>query len=156
MENLYKEMGILGIEEMEELEGLGIDTSDSSCIWHSYTDKDYNPTSWMPIFRSPKSEDRLTIEKLAKSFPYTYRKGNLFYCYTLNDLIIKVPHTIIIENCPTYYFKLTQTYAGYVPCLETITDIPLVLFEGKPIESMFQLLKWCKENGHKINQVPSL
>lgn len=92
---------VCSIEQMKELEELGIDTSDASCMWTSIQDKEYTPVSWLPVFRG---EDRININELREKYPYTYKDGNLHYCYTLSDLIKKLPKYIIDEK--SYPYKL--------------------------------------------------
>lgn len=86
---------LLSIEQMKELEQLGFDVSDSSCMWTSIQDKDYNPIDWLPVFRG---KDCQSLEVLQNHFPLTYKEGNVYYCYTLDDLLRKIPYRYKLSN----------------------------------------------------------
>lgn len=80
---------VLDIFQCKELLALGLDMSDASCIWSAITDSEGNVKSWLPIFRGEK-EDWVSIELMRKEFPVTYKKGNLYYTYTLSDMLKKL------------------------------------------------------------------
>lgn len=111
---------ILSIEHMKVLMSIGMDCSDASCMWNPINDKDYNPITWIPCFRG---EDNVSIDVLREKFPLTYKEGNIFYCYTLNDLINKLPDNYLI---------------GHINDGEYVTGIKEKLFKGSTmIESVF-------------------
>lgn len=77
---------IISIEQMKELESLGIDTSDATCMWTSIQNEDYEPIRWLPVFRGDAKQP---IEVMRENFPLTYKDGNIYYAYTLLDLLSK-------------------------------------------------------------------
>lgn len=136
---------VLTIEEMGELEQLGFDVSDASCIWVSIQDRDYNPTSWLPIFRG---SERLPIEVLRDKFPLTYREGNIFYCYTMSDIIRKLPKSITVDD--SKYFLLINMESNIVRYSligESGTYIETCGDDERLITSLFKMLKKIKEYG---------
>ena len=72
MEMKEYEGQVFSIEQMQELEAMGIDVSNASCMWNSIQDKDYKPYKWLPCFRG---EDKEPIEVLRKAFPLTYENA---------------------------------------------------------------------------------
>ena len=119
--------------QMAELEALGVDTSDASCIWHSYTDANYNPISWMPIFRG---EEMLSIEEMRKAFPHTYKEGNLCYAYTLQDILKILPKPCYINCIDEDFYQC-----------EVTTEEGSSSTSGKTaITAAFNMLKHCKQN----------
>lgn len=145
---------VLSIDQMIELEELGFDTSDASCTWNSIQDKDYKPYDWLPCFRG---EDKQTIENLRKAFPLTYQEGNLYYCYTLNDLLKKLPKKLFDnEELDTLgfatAFKLVIYPDNEYPTIEykRYNDFKVLHQEGyygmRLVDAAFNMLKWLKTN----------
>lgn len=133
---------VCSIDQMNELEALGIDTSDASCMWTSIQDKDYNPISWLPVFRG---EDRVTIDVLKIKFPLTYKEGNVYYCYTLGDLIKKLPDCL-----DDYELRISNGAVWYESTLNGSISNDLVCFtEEKLISSVFNMIKWLKLNNYE-------
>ena len=81
------EYQVLSIEQMTKLEAMGIDTSDASCMWTSVQDEDYLPIYWLVTWRGPEAK---TIEEMREVFPLTFKKGNAYYAYTLQDVLNKL------------------------------------------------------------------
>lgn len=136
---------ILSIEQMKELESLGLDTSDSSCMWTSIQDKDYNPVNWLPVFRA----DKTPIEVLRKEFPLTYKEGNIYYCYTLTDILKKLPNTIKeyagLQMWKDMYNEYHFQYICETPHLGNYYQSPD--FDNTSIlDAAFLMLKWCIKN----------
>lgn len=116
-----EEEQVLTIDQMKELEALGFDTSNASCMWVSIQDKDYKPIKWLPVFRG---EDRESIEVLRHSFPHTCQEGNIYYCYTLNDILNILPNYSISYLLGVY--KITVKIEGQDNIMEGFTLIDTV------------------------------
>ena len=122
---------VLSISKMIELESLGFDISKASCMWISITDSDYNPISWLAIFRGNKPK---TIDELKIYYPLIYKDGNIFYAYTLEDMLS------IIDKAGIKY--ILDNYSI------TLLGDSLVQFEyaKNPIEAVYESLIYLKEN----------
>ena len=155
MENKEYCGDVLSIEQMKELESLGLDLSDASCMWNSIQDKDYKPIRWLPCFRG---EDRQTIELLEMSFPMTYQKGNIFYCYTLNDVLEKLHKELDKFQYSNEHgnFKLTNVYGHRWkvmysrPYVDGTTQLKIEYY-NKLIDAAFTMLKWCISTEHNLH-----
>lgn len=146
MEMKEYEGQVFSIEQMQELEAMGIDVSNASCMWNSIQDKDYKPYKWLPCFRG---EDKEPIEVLRKAFPLTYQEGNIYYCYTFNDGLKLLPMQIelptweivqlIIKPVTFDAKKWRIGYNSYKTVLHST--------EGTLTDALFDLIKWCYERG---------
>lgn len=141
--NEFYSNDVCSINQMNELEALGIDTSDASCMWTSIQDKDYNPISWLPVFRG---EDRVTIDVLRIKFPLTYKEGNVYYCYTLGDLIKKLPEFVTDEDGIRYKLIMNHKEVSYY---SFGSDVYLTSVESDNIlNNLFEIIKWLKLNNY--------
>ena len=50
MEMKEYEGQVFSIEQMQELEAMGIDVSNASCMWNSIQDKDYKPLRFLLLY----------------------------------------------------------------------------------------------------------
>ena len=133
----------LTIEEMKELESLGIDTSDASM--------------YQRVFRKNIIIPQLVtneIIELWKACP-TFQIGDPIsedYCYpvyTLQDILDKLPKRIKAEA--NSHYALTFDANGnlrYVSCEygEITASVKCVEKDSNILNSAFVMLKWCKEN----------
>lgn len=141
--NKFYSNDVCSIDQMNELEALGIDTSDASCMWTSIQDKDHNPISWLPTFRG---EDKVTIDVLRIKFPLTYKEGNVYYCYTLGDLIKKLPNIIRDENGDGYLLIMEPDEVSYYSFDK---EAYLKIIMGvNTLDTLFKMIKWLKINNY--------
>lgn len=150
MEMKEYEGQVFSIEQMQELESMGIDVSNASCMWTSIQDKDYKPYKWLPCYRG---EDKESIEVLRKAFPLTYQEGNLYYCFTILDGLKVLPMQIelptwevvqlIIKPVTFDGRKWRVGYNSYNQVLHSE--------EGFLSDAVFKMIKWCKEHGYLEN-----
>lgn len=148
MEEKYKIYNgdVCSIEDMQLLETNGFNIDDATCMWTSIQDKDYNPISWLPVFRG---KDMISLKTLRYKFPLTYKEGNVFYCYTLNDLIQKLPSTINKDG---------NEYKMYIH-IDKFNNISNVMYMNKEailhkeisdsmtiIPAIINMLLWIKNN----------
>lgn len=132
--NCYSNMEseVLSIEQMKELEKLGVDTSKASKYWYFKA----NPT--IKAWDKPK----LCIEE-----PFwPTRPNKVIPTFTLQD---------ILELLPSYkitYDKHTKDIDKY----EITVDIPegqhyithIARSANSLLLAAFEMLKWCKQNNH--------
>lgn len=132
---------VLSIEQCKELVSMGIDMSNASAMWIADLDLEYNPVSWKVFFRN----DDKTIEYWQEKFPLTYKGGNTYYTFTLQDILEILPSewTFVKDYCeesdrdPQTYFLFIETGA--------LQDKHGVRCDTM-LECAFNMLKWCKEN----------
>lgn len=128
----FYEGQVLSIEQMKELESIGVDTSDASCMWTSIVDRDYNPVNWLPCYRG---EDNVPLEVLKEKFPLTYKEGNIYYCYTLSDILKKLKR-----------YTLYKRDEYWIEFIDDDNLIANTLKGESELECAYKMLKWCKEN----------
>ena len=120
---------VLSVEQMKELEMLGIDTSDASLYYYPYQN-----TYILGI----RFEDKFDSLKVP--------------AYTLEDIIEKLPSNIPEESYDGYCsgsssLVITKKYTGYQSW--HLDDHFVIKFEESMlIDSAFKMLKWCKERNH--------
>lgn len=135
---------ILSIEQMKELDSLGIDTSDANCMWISILDRyTGEPTNWMPIFRD---NEKVCIEQLRKVYPETYKEGNLYYCYTISDILNKLP--LSIEKGILSYKRLIEDNVVKYHCFSRGITLISCQESDKLIDNLFDMLKKLKEENY--------
>lgn len=150
MEMKEYEGQVFTIEQMKELESMGIDVSNASCVWNSIQDNDYKPYKWMPCFRG---DDKEPIEVLRKAFPLTYQEGNLYYCYTVTDGLKTLPMQIELPTWEVVQLIIKPTtfdgrlwkigYSSYQQVYHSEEDTL--------VNAIFKMIKWCHEHGHLNN-----
>ena len=150
MEMKEYEGQVFSIEQMQELESMGIDVSNASCMWESIQDKDYKPYKWIPCFRGESKE---SIEVFRKAFPLTYQEGNLYYCYTITDAIKMLPMQIELPTWEVVQLIIKPTTfdgrlwkVGYGSYHEGLHSE-----EGTLTDAVFEMIKWCNEHGYLKN-----
>lgn len=120
--------------------------SDASAMWTAIVDNDYNPVDWLPVFRN----DTTPIEVLREKFPMTYKEGNVYYTYTFQDIVEKLPIYIEYKHV-RYYLDISRgaknvSYYAWVND-DSVDDDYLEVFNyDNLIDGVFELLKWCIEN----------
>ena len=140
------ESQVLSVEQCKELLALGIDMSNASALWTAVVDDDYEPKYWMPILRA----DCTPIEILKEKFPLTYKEGNVYYTFTLQDILDMLPKYIDGTNqlrilCYTGAYNVinfgywTGSRMGWLHFSQDMNST---------INSAFNLLKWCKINNY--------
>lgn len=143
----YYHDDVLSIEQMLELEKIGVDTSDASCMWTSIQDKDYNPIRWMPVYRG---EDRTALDVLRASFPLTYKEGNIYYCYTISDILRKLPKFIDMYELELIPFTESGWQLHY---REPRKDEYLVEIQDKNLISVaYRMMIWVAEYKKEIRK----
>lgn len=128
------EYQVLSIDKMKRLEELGVKTNDASCCWTSINDKDYNPISWMVVWRG---KDAIDIEKMRESFPLTCKEGNIYYAYTYEDVIKKLPNNAV--SCRMY----DEYYIAV-----TIDSVTKSFISTSPVDAAYEALVWVMENNN--------
>lgn len=138
---------VFSIEQMQELESMGIDVSNASCMWTSIQDKDYKPYKWVPCYRG---EDKESIEVLRKAFPLTYQEGNLYYCYTVTDGLKTLPMQIELPTWEVVQLIIKPvTFDGRKWRVGYNSYNQVLHFEeGTLSDAVFEMIKWCNEHGY--------
>lgn len=120
---------ILSIEQMQELIDMGVDTSNASCIWWNFADLGF---ASMPL---DDGRNPITIEKMKEN----HGAENIVPTFTLQDILV------ILSNIKEYVWVLNES--GII-----LEDLKGNEFHrehhGNLIQAAFNMLKWCKENGH--------
>lgn len=133
---------VLSREQCNELLALGIDMSNASCMWVSDVDKDYNPATWKVMAR----QDGTTIEEYRAKFPMSFKEGNVFYTYTLQNILEMLPNTIEWKG-KTYWFAVFINALGNKTIAYRDSESWALQFSSFSINGAFKMLKWCKVNG---------
>lgn len=130
---------VLSIEKMRHLQELGVDMSDASMYW---VKRLHNPN----IEDESKKEWFLSLQKEFMTF------GRIAYkvlpTFTLQDILDKLPKCIITDD---YEFELNIYYhESGVSVFYDNGDIEQLVFfsESTILESAYQMLCWCAENGY--------
>lgn len=122
---------VLSIEQMQELEKLGIDTNRGSMYWHNYNTED-DPR--YELCSSADIGDTTT--------------------FTLQDILEMLPHTLEFKNI---YGKLHFEYIefwgdGWNQMAVVDPDHPssprITTSNISPLRAAFDMLKWCKQNNY--------
>ena len=120
---------VLSIEQMRELQELGIDNSKASMCWLLDGDPD-------------------------EPYPYlAENKGyNPVFCkptFTVHDILKMLPKYINKDD-KTYFLTLLYDAAGcvFMYCTEHIKDVLYSVGSAKETDSAFRTIKWCKQNNY--------
>lgn len=143
--DISSEENFLSIEQMQELERLGIDCSNASCMWTCTQDENYNPIKWLSCFRD---EDKESIETLRKAYPHTCKEGNIYYCFTLADILNLLPYQIELPSHRTAALEIRPIVLDKNLWEIKLVDDETIIHseQGKLITAAFEMVKWTKEN----------
>lgn len=141
------EKQVLSIEQMQELQELGVDTSNSVMGWFKWNDEDtWHLLNETIIQRREKVETMIESncfnEDDYKSYKYTF-----IPTFTLQNILQMIPREI-----EEHHFILEDNYDEWdMYYFLSIPDNPIHTIgntKGKTLlEAAFNMLKWCKENG---------
>lgn len=130
-----KSKQVLSVEQMKHLQELGLDTSDGSmCFEWNESDSDNM------VVTSPDADTN-----------YDYYHET----YTLQDILDKLPRYINVF-CITYKLCVEPLFAGpwAISYQKSISEPFIVKVSGNLLESAYEMLCWCIENGYiKTNQL---
>lgn len=136
---------VLSIEEMQEVEDLGIDTSKASMCWGKWNSaKEYH------LFAENKADRESFIQDLIKYNCIDEEDEEEYAHETISTFTLQD----ILEILPSYsitYDKYTNDLDRY----EIRVNIPkkqnyithIAQSSKSLLEAAFKMLKWCKENG---------
>lgn len=138
---------VLTIDQCKELLALGLDMSDASCMWcPTYKSNgclvDYDTIEEYNVsFRN----NTTPIEVLREKFPLTYKEGNVYYTYTLQDILEKLP-TYIVKDYTCYSLDIVFGSVK-ISYYNQYHEEYLVSFDcDNLLDGAFEILKWCIEN----------
>ena len=134
--NLEKEIKmekqVLSIEQMEELEELGIDISGASMFWYI----------------NGKFKQLIPCSNQDTISDWTNQHGEncIIPAFTLQDILIRLPNMIIKDDVK--YVLLLNTYHSYIAFTNSIwTGGKVFWFKDCSIlDAAYKLLVWCLEN----------
>lgn len=119
---------VLSIEQMKELEALGVDTSKASMYWGFQVADKKQETPILVL----SDKNFLFIKKVIPTF-------------TLHDILELLPCPIKIDTYE-YWWRLSKHKIVY----EEINEYPNLKYclGDSMIESAFKMLKWIKQNNY--------
>lgn len=130
-----KSKQVLSVEQMKHLQELGLDTSDGSmCFEWNESDSDNM------VVTSPDADTN-----------YDYYHET----YTLQDILDKLLRYINVF-CITYKLCVEPLFAGpwAISYQKSMSEPFIVKVSGNLLESAYEMLCWCIENGYiKTNQL---
>ena len=132
---------VLGIEQMQKLKELGVDTSKASmAVYNIYAgeQKEYGILAANGAFAEKQEHDRFGygIHNIV-----AFDKKPVF---TLQDIIELLPNTF-----DGYYLNIYRSSLAYCFEYENISDKDWKLEKGSnPLEAAYKMLIWVIENGY--------
>ena len=130
---------VLSIDQMKNLQSLGLDVSDASVYWvrrsHGSDIRDESKGNWF-----------LSLQKEFMTCGFT--SYEVLPTFTLQDILDKLPKCIITDD---YEFELNIYYHETgVSVFYDDGGIEQLAFsnESTILESAYQMLCWCAENGY--------
>ena len=138
------EKRVLDIDQCKELLALGLDMSDASCMFTAVVDNSYNPKSWLITYINNPTPLHILREK----YPLHFKEGNVYYTYTLQDILEKLPKFIDYSEDKCYHLDIDFSM-NEISYYTYLYDDGLVSFDYENLlDGAFELLKWCIENGY--------
>ena len=136
---------VLSIEQMQELQELGVDTSKASCCWCKLVSSNRIGYAWLLLPESLNKMDETHVPT-----------------FTLQDILETLPKYIEVTEEQTDKSEYLGTNRLRIGCPEGIDDMYIMYtkdskmnggwssFNAKPslIKAAFNMLKWCKENNY--------
>ena len=145
-----KSKQVLSIEQMKNLQKLGLDTSDASMVLIAIDD-DSCPLDWETALEAMSTHlYDVSFDLFDADLPYydhSYRKK----CgvFTLQDILDKLPKTITID---TYTYWLTVSIDDWIwyicYSMSDEFDYYKEFLSEQLIDAAYEMLCWCVENGY--------
>lgn len=137
---------VLSINQMQELKELGINTSKASMCWSKFK---YDSNFIIQAMSKNMFEEEIRNLDLIYT-PYDY---TIIPTFTLQDILEILPREIKpFEDCKSWkkvWLRLLP-YAGNRWCVlyENPDEVLYRSDSENPLESAFNMLKWCKQNNY--------
>lgn len=135
------EKQVLSIEQMQELQELGIDTSKASMCW---VESEYSGD-----FVIPNNEN--IIKVISNNY---FKNPEVIPTFTLQDMLEMLPDSVRFRKhkIGIYHLEiipLDKRIGGVLIMYKSDTDhTTAIKIEGSYIDAAFNMLKWCKQNNY--------